>query len=155
MKRDTFKRTFGEIGIVTNPLTQKIKAKLADRRKTCMFVSYAKNHASGVYKMLNRKTNRILKTRAVIWMKKQYRKYKKIDNKKIDNDDNTVMTQTQKTTTPKREEMKMIPKTEGRANKKKMFSRIHSMHHRMMYPKLMREMKQLGGWLHKSPQGRL
>jgi hypothetical protein len=66
-------RTFGKIGIVTNLLTQKIKAELADRGKTCMFVGYAKNHASGVYWMLNLKTNRILKTRDFIWMKKQYR----------------------------------------------------------------------------------
>ncbi len=92
-------RTFGEIGIVTNPSTQKIKAKLADRGKTCMFVGYAENHASGVYRMLNLKTNRILKTRDVIWMKKQYGDYEKIDNKKMatvnneeEDDDNTVIT---------------------------------------------------------------
>jgi hypothetical protein len=46
--------------------------------------------------MLNLKTNRILKTRDVIWMKKQYGDYKKIKKGRIskvqDNDDETVIT---------------------------------------------------------------
>ena len=48
-------RTFGEMGIVRK-YKKKVKAKLEDRGIPCMFVSYAKEHESDVYRMYNVRT---------------------------------------------------------------------------------------------------
>ena len=56
--------------VVTNQ--EKIKAKLADCRKTCMWLGYARNHAAGTYHVLNLKTRKIIITRDVIFLRKSY-----------------------------------------------------------------------------------
>jgi hypothetical protein len=61
-------RTFGELGVVTINPGQGIKAKLADRGTTCMFVGYPRDHAGNVYRMLNLQTKKILVTRDVKWL---------------------------------------------------------------------------------------
>ena len=71
-------KTFGEIGIAAIHENKKIRGKLDDRGRPCMFVGYAKNHAGNVYRMLNLKTNRIILTRDIIWLKKLYGEYKGI-----------------------------------------------------------------------------
>lgn len=62
-------RTFGEKGIVTLHPGKTIKAKLDDRGIECIFVGYATNHAGNVYRMLNPRTNKVLITRDVRWLK--------------------------------------------------------------------------------------
>ena len=50
--------------IVTTP------TRVGDRGIMCMFVGYCDHHDAGVFCMWNLKTNRILVTRYVIWLKK-------------------------------------------------------------------------------------
>jgi hypothetical protein len=45
-------RTFGKVGVVLNH-AQKIKSKLKDRGRHCVFLGYAIDHAGDVYRMLN------------------------------------------------------------------------------------------------------
>ena len=47
-------------------------SKLEDRGTLCMFVGYAINHDSRVYRMWNRETNRIIISRDVIWLKRMF-----------------------------------------------------------------------------------
>jgi len=46
--------TFGEVGIVHD--AQKIRMKLDNRAKGCLFIGYANNHGEGIYWMFNLKT---------------------------------------------------------------------------------------------------
>ena len=68
-------RTFGEIAIVTDHEKKKIINKLNDRGRECMFVGYATNHAGDVYRFLNTKTHKIVKSRDTVWMNKTYGEY--------------------------------------------------------------------------------
>ena len=63
-------RTWGEAGVVKT--ATKTTAKGKPRGIACMFVGYALGHAAGVYRMWNPKTNRVLETRDVTWLKKMY-----------------------------------------------------------------------------------
>lgn len=65
-------RIFGELGVVTQDPGSKIKAKLKDRGVLCMFLGYAKDHAGGVYRMLNLQTRKVWLTRDVYWTRKMY-----------------------------------------------------------------------------------
>jgi hypothetical protein len=65
-------RTFGEMAIVTNHENKKMRTKLADRRKPAMFLGYAANHSPDVYRMLNLKTKRVIKTRDTLWLNETY-----------------------------------------------------------------------------------
>jgi len=75
-------QTFGEMGVVAEH-TKKIRSKLADRGKTCIFVGYANRHAGEVYRMYDIKTNKVITTRDVTWLKKMYREYAGITASKI------------------------------------------------------------------------
>ena len=63
-------KIFGEMVIVTN--REKIKAKLADRGKTCMWLGYARNHPAGTYRVLNLMTRKVIITRDVLFLRKSY-----------------------------------------------------------------------------------
>ena len=52
--------TFGEIGIVKTKT--KMQGKLSDRGTPCIMTGYAKNHGSGVFRMMNMETYKILMT---------------------------------------------------------------------------------------------
>jgi hypothetical protein len=70
-------KMFGEVGVVTTK--ERIQAKLSNRRTTCMFIGYMKNHSRSVYRMLNLTINSIINSRDIIWLNKTYRELK--DNK--------------------------------------------------------------------------
>ncbi len=46
-----------------------IKTKLEDGGIKAMFLGYAANHAGNVYHMLNLKTDQVMLTRDVMWLK--------------------------------------------------------------------------------------
>ncbi len=71
----TSMRTFGEMAIVTNHENKKMRSKLADRGKPAMFLGYATNHSQDVYRMLNIKTNRVIKTRDTLWLNETIGRY--------------------------------------------------------------------------------
>ena len=54
-----------------------IKSKLADRGKTCMWTGYAADHAAGIYRVWNPKTRKVIETRDVIFLRKNYGEWKK------------------------------------------------------------------------------
>ena len=47
---------------------KKMRSKLGNRGKTCMFVGYAEDHSGDVYKFLNIHTKRIIMSRDVRWL---------------------------------------------------------------------------------------
>ncbi|MCP4746672.1 MAG: hypothetical protein GY874_11125, partial [Desulfobacteraceae bacterium] len=51
---------FGEMAVITNQ--QKIKAKLDDRGKTCIWLGYAKNHTVGIHCIYNPNTRKVILT---------------------------------------------------------------------------------------------
>ena len=63
-------RTWSEAGVVNTETKTTEKGK--PRGIACMFVGYALGNAAGVYIMWNQKTNRVLETRGVTWLKKMY-----------------------------------------------------------------------------------
>ena len=63
-------RTWGESGVVKIATTTSVKGK--PRGNACLFVGYALGHATGVYRMWNPNTNRVLETRDVTWLKRMY-----------------------------------------------------------------------------------
>lgn len=67
-------RIFGEIGVVH--FGKKIRAKLDDRGKPCMFLGRAPNHSSDTHRFLNLATNKIITSRNVTWLNKVYGEWK-------------------------------------------------------------------------------
>ena len=61
-------RTFGEMAVVAIPEGKKMRSKLDNRGKTCMFVGYADDHTKYVYRFLNIHTKRIILSRDVRWL---------------------------------------------------------------------------------------
>ena len=70
LKFAKYLRTWGETGTVkTRRVTT---SKIEDRGTTCMFVGYAINHDSAVYRMWNEETNRVIVSRDVIWLRRMF-----------------------------------------------------------------------------------
>ena len=67
-------RKFGSMAIVKK--TSKIQNKLENTGKPCIFVNYASNHASDVYRFLNLETKAIVMSRDVRWLNKTYYEWK-------------------------------------------------------------------------------
>ena len=63
-------RTWGEAGVVKTKTATTPKMK--PRGVTCFMSGYAVNHSEGVYRMWNPKTNRVLISRDVTWLKRMY-----------------------------------------------------------------------------------
>ena len=61
-------RTFGEMVVVAIHEGEKMRSKLNNREKTCMFVGYADDHAGDVYRFLNIHTKTIIMSRDVKWL---------------------------------------------------------------------------------------
>ena len=56
---------------------KKMRSKLDNRGKTCMFVGYADDHTKDVYRFLNIHTKRIILSRDVRWLNVMWKQYKK------------------------------------------------------------------------------
>ena len=65
-------RTFGEMAVVAIHEGKKMRSKLHNRGKTCMFVGYADDHTKDVNRFLNIYTKRIILSRDVRWLKILY-----------------------------------------------------------------------------------
>ena len=61
-------RTFGEMAVIAIHEGKKMRSKLDDRAKTCMFVGYADDHTKDVYRFLNIHMRRIILSRDVRWL---------------------------------------------------------------------------------------
>ena len=70
-------RTFGEMAVIAIHEGKKMRLKLDDRGKTCMFVGYADDHTKDVYRFLNIHTRRIILSRDVRWLNIIWKQYKK------------------------------------------------------------------------------
>jgi hypothetical protein len=68
-------RTFGEIGIYTKP---PIRNKFTNHSSPCMFIGYAEDHTSNVFKFFNPKTRAFLLSRNVYWLNKSYGLFYKV-----------------------------------------------------------------------------
>ena len=64
-----YMRTFGEMVVVAIHEGKKMRSKLDNRGKACMFVGYAEDHAGDVYRFLNIHTHtKIIMSRDVRWL---------------------------------------------------------------------------------------
>ena len=70
-------RTFGEMAVIAIHEGKKMRSKLDNRGKICMFVGYADNHTKDVYRFLNLHMRRIILSRDVRWMNIIWKQYKK------------------------------------------------------------------------------
>ena len=70
-------RTFGEIAVIAIHKGKKMRSKLDDRGKTCMFVGYADDCTIDVYRFLNIHTRRIVLSSDVRWLNIIWKQYKK------------------------------------------------------------------------------
>ena len=70
-------RTFGEMAVIAIHEGKKMRSKLDDRGKTCVFVGYADDHTKDVYRFLNIHTERIILNRDVRWLNIIWIQYKK------------------------------------------------------------------------------
>ena len=59
-------RRFGEICVAHKGI--KIQSKLEDKGKKCLFLGYAKNHTGDCYRLLDMRTNKVIKSRDIIWL---------------------------------------------------------------------------------------
>ena len=71
-----YMRTFGEMAVVAIHEGKKMRSKLDNRGKTCMFVGYAEDHAGDVYRFLNIHTKRIIMSRDVRWLNILWKHYR-------------------------------------------------------------------------------
>lgn len=71
---------FGDIGVVT--MKNKIQNKLKDRGTTMMFVGFAKDHSTGVFRLYNFETGKVIILRNVIWLKKLFGEHFKVTTDK-------------------------------------------------------------------------
>ena len=71
-----YMRTFGEMAVVAVHEGKKMRSKLDNRGKTCMFVGYAEDHAGDVYRFLNIHTKRIIMSRDVRWLNVIWKHYR-------------------------------------------------------------------------------
>ena len=70
-------RTFGEMAVVGIHEDKKMRSKLDNRGKTCMFVGYVDDHSADVYRFLNICTKRIIMRRDVRLLNIIWKHYKK------------------------------------------------------------------------------
>ena len=69
-------RTFGEMAVVAIHEGKKMRSKLDNRGKTCMFVGYADDHSGDVYRLLNIHTKRIIMSRDARWLNIIWKHYR-------------------------------------------------------------------------------
>ena len=71
-----YMRTFGETAVVAIHEGKKMRSKLDNRGKTCMFVGYAEHNAGDVYRFLNIHIKRIIMSRDVRWLNIIWKHYR-------------------------------------------------------------------------------
>ena len=69
-------RSFGEMAVVAIHEGKKMRSKLDNKGKTCMFVGYADDHSGDVYRFLNIKTKRIIMIRDARWLNLIWKHYR-------------------------------------------------------------------------------
>ena len=72
-----YMRPFGEMAVVAIHEGEKMRSKLDNRGKTCMFVAYAEDHSGDVYRFLNIHTKRIIMSRDVRWLNIIWKHYRR------------------------------------------------------------------------------
>jgi hypothetical protein len=77
-------KQFGEMAVVENHDRRKIRSKLENRGKPCMFLGVAPNHAPDVFRFLNLATNKVIVSRNVIWLGKCYGDWQKLTPSEIE-----------------------------------------------------------------------
>ena len=70
-------RTFREMAVIAIHEGKKMRSKLDDRWKTCMFVGYADDHPRDVYKFLKIHTKRIIISRDIRWLNIIWKHYRR------------------------------------------------------------------------------
>ena len=70
-------RTFGGMAVVAIHEGKKMRSKLDNRGKTCIFVGYTDDHTKDVYRFLKIHTKRIIQSRDVTWLNIIWKRYKK------------------------------------------------------------------------------
>jgi hypothetical protein len=65
-------KSFGEMAIVEDNAQRKIRAKLENRGRSCLFLGHAPNHADDTYCFMNLTTKKVLVSRDVVWLGKCY-----------------------------------------------------------------------------------
>jgi hypothetical protein len=73
-------RTFKELGVVAIHENKDKRRKLKERGNICMFVGYPDDITRDSYRMLNLKTNRVIKSKDILWMKKNYGEWMEPEN---------------------------------------------------------------------------
>ena len=69
--------TFGEMAVIAIHEGNKMRSKLDNRGKTCMFVGYADDHPGDVYRFLNIHAKRIIMSRDVRWLNIIWKHYRR------------------------------------------------------------------------------
>jgi hypothetical protein len=102
----------------------KIQGKLTDRGSVCVFVGYRNNHASDVYRLLNLKTNHVIKSRDVIWSSKTYGEWMKSKDRPEMTEDNLSDTEVEINNHPEPKELESSDQTVATAHNKKALKQI-------------------------------
>jgi hypothetical protein len=74
-----------------------IQGKLINRGTTCVFVGYSVNHSNDVYQMLNLDSKRIIHSRDIIWLERNFKTWSKskVSTEKLDDDDDFIVKPTE------------------------------------------------------------
>ena len=72
-----FLRSFGEMAVTAISDRKKMRSKLDSRGRTGIFVGYADDHASNVYRFINIQTRQIILSRDMQWLNSFWKEYKK------------------------------------------------------------------------------
>ena len=80
---------FGEMAIVAIDPLGRVKAKMAERGRPCMYTGPALDHAAGTNRFLNLGTRKIITSRHTVWLKKVYKDW--VENKKTSLEDEFII----------------------------------------------------------------
>ena len=69
-------RSFGEMAVVVIHEGKKMRSKLDNRGKTCIFVAYADDHSGDVYRFMNIHTTRIIMSTDARWLNIIWKHYR-------------------------------------------------------------------------------
>jgi hypothetical protein len=69
-------KPFGDIAVIENNKSRKLRSKLEDRGYPAMYLGMAENHSDQVYHFLKLDTNQVILSRDVLWLDKSYGDWK-------------------------------------------------------------------------------
>jgi hypothetical protein len=83
---------FGEMAVIEINANRKIRSKLENRGKMCIYLGRALNHSLEIGRFLNLSTNRVLLSRDITWLGKTYGEWKGLQGsviplEQVDNED--------------------------------------------------------------------